>query len=344
MPAEGNLLFNVNVTSINGTGDSDPSNNIAEAYMLSLAKDKGFARNVLVEEGTGTWCGNCPRGAVGMKRMTEKYPDNFIGIAAHLNDRMEIESYMPFLAKYIDPFGYPYCTIDRVISDDPGFDVLEANFKKEADVPAITEISIKDIKRNGSMLTVTPEARFAVDENNASYGWAFMVTEDHVGPYMQTNYYTDGSLEGWDETEAEVRMYFDEVAVAGEYIMGSSDVLPAAISASESYSLPMTINCSKVKNWENAHIIAAIINLKSGYVENAVRKSLNQTGVGAVAAEQSAVTVDNGIISLTAGEHADVYNVAGARVASLTNGQRTNVGSGIYIVVADGKSTKVIVR
>lgn len=38
-------------------------------------------RNVVVEEGTGTWCGYCPRGTVAIKRMNEKYPDQFIGIA-----------------------------------------------------------------------------------------------------------------------------------------------------------------------------------------------------------------------------------------------------------------------
>ena len=41
-----------------------------------------FVRRSVVEEFTGTWCGHCPRGIVGMERLSEDFGDRFIGIAS----------------------------------------------------------------------------------------------------------------------------------------------------------------------------------------------------------------------------------------------------------------------
>ena len=54
-----------------------------------------FIRHSVVEEFTGTWCGNCPRGIVGMQRLEEDFGDRFIGIAIHTGtgEPMVIPSY-----------------------------------------------------------------------------------------------------------------------------------------------------------------------------------------------------------------------------------------------------------
>lgn len=150
--AQGNRLLAVEVTSVNSKTDSDPSNNITEAPILCLDAASGYKRNVLVEEGTGTWCGNCPRGAVAMKRMNEKYPDNFVGVAVHSDDEMAIYEYYPFLDHYINTVGYPYCTVDRAIACDPRFDELEPNFLKEIAIPALVKLNVDKYEIDGSTL------------------------------------------------------------------------------------------------------------------------------------------------------------------------------------------------
>lgn len=47
------------------------------------SSSKGFPRVHLIEEGTGTWCGWCPRGIVMMEYIAEKYPDFFARAAIH---------------------------------------------------------------------------------------------------------------------------------------------------------------------------------------------------------------------------------------------------------------------
>ena len=46
------------------------------------ADGTGYERKVVVEELTGTACGWCPRGLVGMKMLRDLYGDRFIGVAA----------------------------------------------------------------------------------------------------------------------------------------------------------------------------------------------------------------------------------------------------------------------
>lgn len=50
-----------------------------------IASSVTYPRKVVVEEGTSTGCGYCPRGAVSLQMWHEIYGDKFIGIAVHAN-------------------------------------------------------------------------------------------------------------------------------------------------------------------------------------------------------------------------------------------------------------------
>ncbi len=49
----------------------------------------GFERRVLIEEGTGTRCPNCPRGFVGIQELKEAYGDRAVVIAVHQFDNRD---------------------------------------------------------------------------------------------------------------------------------------------------------------------------------------------------------------------------------------------------------------
>lgn len=50
-----------------------------------VASSVTYPRKVVVEEGTSTGCGYCPRGAVSLQMWHEIYGDKFIGVAVHAN-------------------------------------------------------------------------------------------------------------------------------------------------------------------------------------------------------------------------------------------------------------------
>ena len=66
---------------------------------------------VVGEEGTGTWCGWCPRGAVAMNWMDEKYYGYWQGIAVHNGDPMVNTDYDVGLGGLTS--GYPSGLVDR---------------------------------------------------------------------------------------------------------------------------------------------------------------------------------------------------------------------------------------
>lgn len=343
-PIAGNVMLDVEILTVNGRQDSDYTNNMISASILCLPEDAGYERNVVVEEGTGTWCGNCPRGMVGMREMAAKYPEKFIGIAAHSSDPMAIEAYQPYLNRYIDVVGYPYCTVDRAISGDPEFNELEENFLREASVPALAELTIDELSVTGTMVYVKPSVKFAVSENNTEYGWAYVITEDNVGPYPQTNYYTNGTLPGWDYTESIVMTYYDEVACAANSILGVN-AIPAITEAEEVYSLPMTFDASNVKDWNKVHIIVMIINMKTGYIENAVRKSFASVGVNTTnASEENLLNVKDSTITLVAGTKTEIYTVSGVKIGNLNSGECIKVPAGIYLAKTGNRTQKLLVR
>ena len=70
----------------------------------------------LIEEYTGTWCGWCVRGLVGMELLRQRFGDEFIGVAYHNDDPMEIMYTNDFPSSF---WGYPTAFIERSREVDP---------------------------------------------------------------------------------------------------------------------------------------------------------------------------------------------------------------------------------
>ena len=93
MSEDGEYALQVVVSKVNGKDDDYEGNSTIQSIVKY--KENVYPYKVVVEEGTATWCGFCPRGIVGVQEMKKKYPDSFIGIAAHRDDPLEPTSYSP---------------------------------------------------------------------------------------------------------------------------------------------------------------------------------------------------------------------------------------------------------
>src|SRR5690606_4188824 len=70
------------LSNINGMEADDFADD--DIYVLTANVIQAAAgKRAVVEEGTGTWCQYCPRGAVMMNRMSDIYGDSYVGIAVH---------------------------------------------------------------------------------------------------------------------------------------------------------------------------------------------------------------------------------------------------------------------
>lgn len=284
------------IKSVNGVAD-DNSFNDKIAGVLSVG-DNGYEKNVVVEEFTGTWCGYCPRGIVGMEYMREHYGnDGFIGIAVHSNDAMQSSSYVN-IANTFSNSSYPSAVVDRTYYFDPAAETMEFYFLYQKRFISQAGISLEaSYSASDNNIKVSSVAEFAVGVEKANYKIAYALIEDQVGPYSQSNYFAggqNGGLEGWSNKPAKVSWLFDEV---GRYILapfGINGSLPDKLSPGEKYAYEATLPVNNVDDINNCHVIAMIIDADTYQIINGVQVSLSGTETKAATAHRSASTVKGG--------------------------------------------------
>ncbi len=84
----GEFPIEINLSLPNGVEDGNPENNSGSKLIYSLSEQ--LPKKVVIEEGTGTWCTWCPRGAVFMEQIATEFAEIAIPIAVHNSDPMEL--------------------------------------------------------------------------------------------------------------------------------------------------------------------------------------------------------------------------------------------------------------
>lgn len=250
----------------------------AVAFCLQVSADEKYPRKIVMEEGTGTWCGWCVRGIETIKRMSEKYPDNFIGIGLHYGDEMDyIDNYSPILDMI---GGFPGCFINRRSSD---YESVSLEGAEEA-VKALKDKAIAKIEASASFtdatkkqILVSTKTTFGFDKSSAKYKIAYVVVEDNVGPYKQGNYYSGMDLSksdymyDWTTKASVVSIKFNDVA-RGIYpsATGKDGSVPTTVKKNEANSYDYTVTLPKtVANADNVSIVTLLIDSSTGEIVNA---------------------------------------------------------------------------
>ena len=188
------VSYNLTIWAANPNGDSD----LAEGDNLIDATVAGVSyvpnRKVVVEEGTGTWCGWCPRGTVGLEVIAERFPDDFVGIAVHNGDPMTVSNYDGPLGIT----GFPGGKVNRTTDSDPGEAALEELIPVMKDIispmaPSIVAEGDEDTR----MITISTETEFVTQLDGIDFRLAAVIIEDGVtgtgNGYNQANYYSGGA-------------------------------------------------------------------------------------------------------------------------------------------------------
>ena len=250
-----------------------------------------YPRTVVYEKGTGTWCGYCPVGIYIFDELSKHHPDRFIGIAVHVNDNMSAESY-----KEMRFGGYPKVHIDRNVRNASfSLDGFENQFLTAADrpAPALVEASFKRTEERKFDLTV--RTTYGKDAHNLDLRLAYVVLEDSVGTYAQTNYYSLKDNPGrspavdpssgfykWTQLPGRTPVYFNDVA---REIYPNIYGQPASVPSMMERGVPHTFvftDCylpSSVQSFKNVHIAVLLLDNRSGRIVNAAHLT-NRTITG----------------------------------------------------------------
>lgn len=253
-------------------------------------------RRTVVEEGTGMWCGFCPCGIVAMDILEKKYPEEFIGIAIHYDDPMEVKDYRIGM----DFPSFPSARFNRkVLSDTPMILVekdgkqqyttleggFETDFLKVQGEQALADVSLC-AEPDGRQLRLQATTRFAVDRKQEDYRLAFVVVEDSVTEYgcFQENYFSGEKVEmgGYEQLPKKILSpVFRHVArgIYEEY-RGIPGSVPATVKAGVPYTFDYTLTLPEsVNRPEQVKIVAMLLDGKTGEVVNAATAAACATGV-----------------------------------------------------------------
>ena len=340
--------FTATVSNVNGLGaDGDGSDDVISTTITPVTPAAG--KVVVAEEGTGTWCQWCPRGAVYMDAMASKYQSYFAGIAVHNSDPMTVTAYDAAIGALIS--GYPSALVDRGPVIDPSG--LEAQILSRVVVAPKAFVVNGATYNSGTRVlnvSVTTTMQSAISGN---YKLACVITEDSVtgtgSTYNQANAYSGGAsgVMGGFETLANpvpaslmnynhvarflspsfagIPNAFGTSAASGAvFTYNFTFTLPAAYDANQVHIIGLFIDpTGKIDNAGSATIAEAVIN---GYVAG------SGVGVNDIAQGPDAqVSVypnpanSNSTISLNLTKESDVqvaiYAVDGSLVASKNYGK-----------------------
>lgn len=277
--ASGSNDLTVTVSNVNGAGaDADPSDDAKTITVDPIVPAAG--KVVVGEEGTGTWCGWCPRGAVYMDIFETEYEPYWAGIAVHNGDPMVNAVYDAGMGALIS--GYPSALVDRGPDVDPSG--MYTDFLNRLQTPPTAFITNQSTWNAGTReLSVEVSAEFQMPANN-NYKLACVLTEDGVTGtttgYNQTNYYAGGSngvMGGYEALPNPVpaaQMVYDHVARDIQpSFTGDAASFPAVVNAGETHSVTFNFVLPADWNENNIHVIGILFD-PSGMIDNAGKSTI----------------------------------------------------------------------
>jgi hypothetical protein len=287
--------YTVDLTIV-ATGDVNTVNNTIQKSTVSLTSIPD--KYVVGEEKTGTWCGWCPRGGVGLSIM-ENEP-KFIGIAVHNADPMEVPAYDNNIGTYI-PGGYPGGGVDRVENGNPiDFDQMFAMRENEVVPCSVNSISMI-YNDQTNKIEVSTEVEF-FGNVTGNYRLSMVLTENNVigdpdndADWLQINYYDGGgsglmtdAVSGFEWSTAGDPVHpidfggYDHVAVhlSDNNILGDNGSLPAGSVPAGTYTWDFDdVNASVFEDLIEGHAIVMVVNADNGEILNAGETTYDNVGI-----------------------------------------------------------------
>ena len=260
------------VVTVNGTADDNANDDSKTISINPIVPAKG--KVVIGEEATGTWCQWCPRGAVALKTMHDKYDGFFQGIAVHNNDPMENPYYDASIASKVN--GYPSALVDRGAEMDPS--AMGGDFINRIQIApkGVMDIAAKyDAATKMMSVSVETTIESAI---SGDYRIACVIVEDDVtgttSGYNQSNAYAGGGsgvMGGYEKLPNPVpaaQMVYDHVgrAIAPTF-SGLPNAFGASASAGQKFIHNFTFDIDPSWDLTQMHVVSMFID-KTGMIDN----------------------------------------------------------------------------
>lgn len=361
---------NFEIIEVNGAADGYPEDNKAMCQLVAM--NESYTRKAVMEEITGTWCGWCPRGIVGIENLKRDFPNDFIAIAVHCGESD------PFVAPTYETlanagFGAPSALLNRITLADPYYGFGNDNYGIKDVISLINQLPTEAMMGVSSKLSddeneieMTAYTKFSMSSPNAPYMVAYVLMEDKLTG-VQTNYYSSQVAAQYQITEAslpeDLKPYYnkkyqytnkyDDVARGIYDIFGIEGSLSGPIQSGVVKEHTLTIEVpSNIRNIDNVSVVALLMDGYTGEIiaaEKAYVGESTTTGIESVANNEmnADIKVIPGALFVTANTAtAKLYTTDGKLLSSHNvNGSATistkDLNGTIIVRVENGKDSFV---
>ena len=346
----------ITITKVNGCDNEEADNSVTKDICIF---DKVPKHRAVLEEYTGTWCGFCPRGYVGLAAMSRLHPDDFIALSYHNTgddaDPMEVMTGDKFPSNVS---GFPAAWLDRAYQCDAygGFNSNSTDLEVESAWNAVcgllaeADVDVKaSLNADATAVDATATVRFPLEMKNARYGVEFVLVGDQLtgngDGWAQKNYYTNGKC-GTNFSEPEFKQFvtgasyvsglkFDDVVLATTRLTGDNQYLPEDVEMDHDYNLNASFTLSRVRNTKgenivqdpgNLRVVALLVDYNDGTIVNAA-KTARLGGTSGI--EGVNIVADSAPMA--------IYDLAGRRLSAMQQGLN-------IVRTADGHTSKIIIK
>ena len=337
----GTYPLTLTIDKVNDVANTSKNNiSVANLNVVSRIVD----RKVLFEEFTATWCGFCPRGAVGIEKAEQVYGDKIVPVCVHYQDQMGSVDYPALIKATV--VGFPSSHLNRTYMDidpyygDTGtkkFGISELIDKCIADVP-LAEIKAS-YTVEGDVLTAIADTKFLFT-GDVACAVGFILTADGLQneEWWQGNNFSGSKgfedeplFDKWVNAESKAKgVIYDDVVISAigvEKGYNQCVMTEAVEEESNIHELKFNLNDYPViQDKSKLNVCVFLFDRKTNHVMNADRIAVDATtGIDNIEAE--------GVES----DEVARYTIDGRRI----NGEEKGIN---LIKYSDGKVKKVIVR
>ncbi len=258
--------------------------------------ENSIDKKILIEEAAAIWCGWCPSGFAMFEQMDSIYGDEYVGIAVHEKDILEMKTENSIGSYEINIRGYPNISFDRSVdflnpleytSFVPELSKLHAN-------PFSLDLNIQHFNETRQLIINTKiESIIDLDNKNDRFKIALFLTEDNIigesEEFNQENNFSGAEntynidMTKWINLPQEIpasEVVYDKVlrAMITPYL-GNMNSLASTIEKGLPYNYSIEYTIPDEFIVENLKVIALILDTQTNASINAESKQVQETPI-----------------------------------------------------------------
>lgn len=264
---------------------------VSELEKFSISTST-FERTLLVDEGTGTWCVNCPEGVLEMQELERTFGHQVAIVSTHTDDAFSRVNDQAAYWNRLNFYAVPWFKVNRD-QNAAGQKVTMRQIQQVCSGETEGELGFEYMEESFPSweLTVHGWTRFASDiqNGNGRYGVGYTVTRTFRRNDINTLYNQKSNLSLPTARQyyflpqtipSDLAIYYD-VNLSSEYgFKPVEGTIPAMVEADETYPFTLKIPLPEMPadtefdGWRDIKIVAFILDTATGQIVNACKSEL----------------------------------------------------------------------